>query len=1425
MNDEIEIIPANQITSSLKQEIKLPTTNIVTRLTSKTSNLNLLRIKTTLRKEQSREINRQFKLASSLLEKCTSLFYIIYLTFFVSIIFMQFDVEKRFKIRQTLLEFFVNGITEEIIIKEEIIGPLLIFDGLSKNTILDDKYEIVGDVRLTLRRMKIINNAYPIMPLVTDTGNTINSQWASRGIGHLDSFHPGIEDNGYIDQNLIYSPQRSFFGKGGYVFSYNIPQKKEAVKLDNFINYLNIQTACVTLDLVLINYELNYTCTVAIANEFSENGVIKKKFYLYMTNRNLYSSDWEYARATFELIALISFILYVVFYAILLKNKINAVIALYPNYSKFKLCFNELIGNFFNLFQCISILMTIIIIILWAAYSGLVKSQSVIVNNVYKSDQRFSLEQQNDMFYCGYFFEVYRGFATVNFLFIFARLMEIVCKLIPSTSVFVDTISIAMSDIFSYFIFFICMLLGFSFLSWIFFCRWLDSFGTFSLSFQQNWVFSLGIMNSNLFYEMYKKDSPMTVIYFIVFIIFMRFFICKILLGIILYYFSKVHGTYLMEKELSLVDEYTEANIKPKIFYKVILTYSRLLNTLCDWAICKCRKKRKMAVEVDYSEVSQFNAWTIKHYLCPEIKIKKDAMKDDNSNEQGKIRKVSGMQLYELNYNENYEFTVRNAYFDSEKDFEKVKCYFELKHRKTVIHFLLYLVFTIFLIVMYLMNCLTPWRWNFYSYFGDTLSNITHTTRTDDAEKNSFYTYQSNKKWNSSLLKQFVFEDFLNSFSKNQMTFAFIGNNFVLGNKLLFTTKKELKEESVTKSINARQYEILNDYKLYKENKEKSNTESAYYWNYYTSYREYGGYNFILDLTNDPQRIKLNDVSKSFLDDYTAFTFIEFFLQNYEYEVGIYVKLKITSDYGAYYILDYQTSLIKYNTLQMPIDGAKYASEFFFILLLIYLIVVFFQQILQESRNYNKWFHDVILPLNLKIKDLRNRAEPELLRKIAYMISMPRIIDLSVLCLSIGLLACRIQLWVYENKLNTNLKEHQEKAYENSDMYQLRDLFYSGIYAKNNYEIIGCILIFLVLMKYISLLDFGQYLSVLKRTFENSQYNSWTFIIILIFIHPAFVFYAHLCFGEKDIQYYKVESSIHSILKIFCGYIDYMNFYEANKGLGPLFYFIYFIIINMILLNLFIAIISTSYDKIKDSIIKTNSVYDWRKVLCFCSKLRYKKELPYTLEAEFEYENQIPKYDTGFHITGEKKTVFEWVKYESDQIKRIDDALFQIKKKKNDMDLAIESSKAEQEFVFEDNLYKNIQYSHYRSFYVYYLNYMLTIAEKIEKDIIMLDQSSKHLTEHDEYMNYDMMLENVDKKHNKILAKIAEVDKNFVDMKNDLNKIHALSLETYDIEKEAKKKKNESEKKKKEKDNVSIDSFIFSQISEEDNLNESDDIQ
>ncbi len=1429
---------------------------------------------------------------------------ILCMIFFSSSIFLQFEIEKRYKIKKALkTKFGFNNLTN--IIFFPINNITTFYTQLQKNLtetlindnffILNNKYQLISNYRLTQRRIKLSSYKYPIQPLINE--KLFFPKWATNTINPNSNYDESKEDKEKFSSLFSYDKEKSYLNLGGNVLLNYIQD-------NNFENNINIlfhkDTGSLIGDFTLYNFERKYFCSVIFINQIYDIGISTLKLKIYINHRDLYQTNWSLVRLILEGLFVLFYIIYVILFFIKIHFKINSFLEEYefkyqlfndydknnlikindknkelselkslksseneirlqvtnlninfeknnisdihkvleketqeeeniikkdkkkqikkPN--KLKILIQIFLSDFFLITQLLAIILQLLSIIFWIFYVFKMKTIYKDLDNSEKEKAILSTKLQNKLIELGKLLEVYKIVVILSLFFLFFQLIQIIGIISRRVNMFINTIKYAFADIFSFFIFLMIILLGFSTFSWLYYGRILKEFYTLNDSFQISFAFCLGIINSDIFYQMYQNYGAMTICYFIILIVIVRFIILKIILAILLHYFHIANNEYLKIISLDNLDNKNLSEIKQRPLTKFIYWYSHFINGIFNFFICKkiyIKDKNKKDYIISNEKYESFNCKFSEEkikILCPEmlkvkytsnynvmkrinalstnnITLKEIQSFNKNENEENylkKTRELKNFDMYDIEYHEDYDFLKRNVYFDSEKDTEKVKLYYENKYRKFFYKALFYLFFIIVLIIIFLLNILAPWNFNILHSFGNAFNSTQEIIDKINKNNEKFLSWDiliPIKQINSiENVRNFTFNEIQNFFEKkitnnDEIRYAFLKYNYLVGNKILVTIKRQKsseREKKINKNVSIREEENLALKYLRNENKSyffiNDNVETIYFqWNKYLTYKKYGGYNFELDINT-----KYSDnFQKELINEYTNYVIIEFFLQNYEYQIIQHVIIKFTFDYGSYFKSNFNTNFLKYKVINKPLDSLKIFFEILYVFLFIGIIFLFLKSIKEDNLSYNKWIRDIITPLNVKIRDIRNKIEPEFLRKFQAIFGIQQVFEVIIIGLSIGIFYTIIYNTILENKLNKIITNK-----EFDKIYKIRDILYEGENMKNIFEICGIVNIFLSCIKMFSLINLGKFFSIVIKTFEHSKGNIIVFILIIIIIHPSFVFYSHLAFGENDNDFYKIDKTILTCLQAFFGYIDYKQLYYDDKSFGPIFFFIYLIFINLILLNLFVSILYTSYILVKQEIVRRIEIWDPINVFFVCKRRKINFINKTTIQSEFEPEKNDNKIKTNMLIYNRKFSYNDFLKNEKEQINLINDTAFNLKKRRKNARLSYDRKKIGKIYVFDDNLYQNIKKEHLRAFTIDEYFNMLNICEELENDIIQIDNAIEHLQKHDQIMKYETLIQNITQKNMMIKKRTQKLDEDFIKLYNDLKQINVNNLDIED---------------------------------------------
>ncbi|EDO48597.1 predicted protein, partial [Nematostella vectensis] len=126
------------------------------------------------------------------------------------------------------------------------------------------------------------------------------------------------------------------------------------------------------------------------------------------------------------------------------------------------------------------------------------------------------------------------------------------------------------------------------------------------------------------------------------------------------------------------------------------------------------------------------------------------------------------------------------------------------------------------------------------------------------------------------------------------------------------------------------------------------------------------------------------------------------------------------------------------------------------------------------------------------------------------------------------------------------------------------------------------LVIFIITIKFLRLIRFNRSICQMTGTMTRSAKSIANFFIVFVSVLLAYTQLGFLAFGSRSTPYSSFFQSLRSCLQMVLG--GDMHFFELqdiNRILGPAFAFVYMLSMNMILLNMFLAILNDSYEETK----------------------------------------------------------------------------------------------------------------------------------------------------------------------------------------------------------------------------------------------------
>ncbi|XP_023225224.1 uncharacterized protein LOC111626157 [Centruroides sculpturatus] len=135
-------------------------------------------------------------------------------------------------------------------------------------------------------------------------------------------------------------------------------------------------------------------------------------------------------------------------------------------------------------------------------------------------------------------------------------------------------------------------------------------------------------------------------------------------------------------------------------------------------------------------------------------------------------------------------------------------------------------------------------------------------------------------------------------------------------------------------------------------------------------------------------------------------------------------------------------------------------------------------------------------------------------------------------------------------------------------------------------------LIFISILKFIKLLRFNKRMGVLYSTLQQCSKDLKSFFIVFGVIYFAFVQMFYIVFGVTLQGFKDFITSTETAFSIMRGVFDFEEICLASPLLGPIMFFVYALVTSVILLNIFVTLIISAFQSVKEDIQKQNNEYE-----------------------------------------------------------------------------------------------------------------------------------------------------------------------------------------------------------------------------------------
>ena len=129
------------------------------------------------------------------------------------------------------------------------------------------------------------------------------------------------------------------------------------------------------------------------------------------------------------------------------------------------------------------------------------------------------------------------------------------------------------------------------------------------------------------------------------------------------------------------------------------------------------------------------------------------------------------------------------------------------------------------------------------------------------------------------------------------------------------------------------------------------------------------------------------------------------------------------------------------------------------------------------------------------------------------------------------------------------------------------------------------LVVFLTTIKFLYLLRYNNHIKLLNQTFSNMRNEILVFMVQFMFWFLPFVLLTHMSFGAHLQDFISLPSAFQAMLNALLGASYFHDLEEVDRVIGPILFFTYSLLMELILLNMFVSIINCAFGN-RNSIVK-----------------------------------------------------------------------------------------------------------------------------------------------------------------------------------------------------------------------------------------------
>ncbi|XP_031568597.1 polycystic kidney disease protein 1-like 2 [Actinia tenebrosa] len=312
-----------------------------------------------------------------------------------------------------------------------------------------------------------------------------------------------------------------------------------------------------------------------------------------------------------------------------------------------------------------------------------------------------------------------------------------------------------------------------------------------------------------------------------------------------------------------------------------------------------------------------------------------------------------------------------------------------------------------------------------------------------------------------------------------------------------------------------------------------------------------GGYIMELGPTNDTAFQTVHELSRNnWIDQYTRAIFTEINIYNVDVNLLCVITLLYEFLPSGNGIPSINVQTIKLYRYLSSVAKAVMGFEVIFIFLVFYWIYRDCKKIAREGKQYWKGFWNVFDSL---------------------------VTSLSI-C-SVGIYIARL---VFINKAINQFHYDRHKYVSFQYVVLLNEVL----------NFLTACVVMLCSLKFLRLLRFNRKISMLSDTLRYASKMILSFFVMIFIVIFAFCSMTNLIFGSVLEEYRTLIRSMVSLFSMMMGDFHFQDLNDAHRIIGPIMFFFFMVIVQFILVNMFIGILSDSFNMVRTDAAAQSNEYE-----------------------------------------------------------------------------------------------------------------------------------------------------------------------------------------------------------------------------------------